>query len=178
MKKVFALILTLVMMCSLSLSVSAANVGVGSSEVAEVKVAVVDGGSTTPTVYYITVTWDSLTFTYTEAEEVRDWNPEEHKYDTKQEDGSWDKTAADITVTNHSNTDIGVAMNFDGSGTSKTVSGVTATLSNHTFDLDTAEDIAEFANADKDVTTVSVSNKPSVGEGFTVGMINIVITDK
>lgn len=178
MKKVFALILTLALAFSLSVFAYAAPItGTGSGDVGEVKVNVIPGSSNTPTVYYVTVDWDSLTFTYTRGSTTRNWDPEKHDYSDAGGGGSWDKTSSDITVTNHSNTAIGVAMNFDGGDTEKTVSGVTATLTNHTFDLATGVG-RTFAEADNASATVMVKDAPSVNGEFTIGMVKIVISDK
>ena len=178
MKKAFALILTLAMVFSLSVPASSAAItGTGTGDVGEVKVNVIPGGSSTPSVYYVTVNWDSLTFTYTESSHTKLWQPEKHTYQTTGTSGGWNKTSADITVTNHSNVGIGVAMTFDGSGTAKTVNGVTATLTNHTFDLDTGVG-RTFETADKNSTTVTVANTPNVSDGFTIGMVKIAISDK
>lgn len=178
MRKLFAGTLALAVIFSLSMPVFAEPItGTGSSDVEEVKVAVVGGGSSTPTVYYVTVGWDSLTFTYTESSHTNLWQPEEHTYRTSGGGGDWSKTTADISVTNHSNVGIGVAMTFDGSGTTKTVNGVTATLTNHTFDLDTGVG-RTFETADKNSTTVTVANTPNVSNGFTIGMVKIAISDQ
>jgi len=178
MKKLFAMMLALAMVFSLSVPVSAAPItGPGTGDVGEVKVNVIPGGSSTPTVYYVTLGWDSLTFTYTRGSTTNKWDAEKHNYSVIGGGGSWNKTSADITVTNHSNTDIGVAMNFDGGDTAKTVNSVTATLINHTFDLTTGEG-RTFAEAASASATVTVKDAPSVNDEFTIGMVKITITDK
>lgn len=178
MKKTFALILTLALVFSLSSPVCAAPItGTGSGDVGEVKVNVIPGSTSTPTVYYVTVDWTSLTFTHTNGSTTNNWDPEKHNYSITGGTSGWDKTAADIAVTNHSNTDIGVAMNFDGGDTTKTVNGVTATLTNHTFDLATGVG-RTAAQADKASATVTVNGTPSVNSEFTIGMVKIAISDK
>lgn len=178
MKRIFVLVLALTLMFSLSLAVHAASItGTGSSDVAEVKVAVT-GAGTMPTVYYVTLEWESLTFTYNLAEGSSVWDPENHNYSSGGSGtADWVDNDANITVTNHSNTKIGVEMSFEGGGTTKTVNNVAATLTNHTFDLATGVG-RTFAEADKAATTVSVANAPSVRSEFTVGMVKIAISDK
>ena len=178
MKKTFALILTLALVFGLSVPASAAPItGTGSGDVGEVKVSVIPGASSTPTVYYVTVDWDPLAFEYTKGDITNNWDAEKHDYSVTGGGGSWDKTSADITVTNHSNTDIGVVMNFEGGDTAKTVNGVTATLTNHTFDLATGVG-RTAAQADKAVATVTVKEAPNVNSEFTIGMVKIEISDK
>lgn len=103
------------------------------------------------TVYYVTVDWESLDFTYN----LGTWNPENHSY----AGGGWgEKTAANITVKNHSNTDITVDANFKNN--EKTITNeemnVTANITLLNQELESAENsYGEFENADS--TTIRVA---------------------
>ena len=176
MKKMFCAILTLALLCSLSIGASATVVGAGSSDVGTVSVAVTGLGGGTETVYYVVMDWDSLTFTYNFGGTRSIWKPETHTFATSGGGAvGWVNDSANITLTNHSNADLDVAMAFDGGGTGKTVNGVTASITNHSFTLDTGVG-KTFAEADKDTATVGVSGTPSVRSGFDIGKIVVTIS--
>lgn len=177
MKKVYCVLLSLLMLLALSTGASAATVvNPGSSEVGTVSVAVTGLGGGTEITYYVVMDWEPLTFTYNFAESSRVWDPEEHSYSSSGGGtAGWVDTDANITVTNHSNIDLDVAMQFEGGGTTKTVNDVRATLSNPSFSLESGEG-KTFATADKDVTTVSVENRPSMRRGFEIGKIIVTIS--
>lgn len=107
MKKVFSLILALTLVLSMGTTAFAAEnedqtgVGTGSYDASVYGVYV--PADPAETVYSVDIAWSGLNFTYNE--EVKDWNPTTHKYDTKTEAG-WAKSNAKIKVTNHSNTAI------------------------------------------------------------------------
>lgn len=62
------------------------------------------GGTTTPDVYSVDVTWGKMEFTYSAAG-TRDWDPVTHKY-TDNTSASWTADGNSVTVVNHSNKDV------------------------------------------------------------------------
>ena len=96
MKKLFALVLAVVLVMAMSANAMAAEVNEnGGSSTGNVTVTVkpYEGDD----VYVVNINWESLKFTYTNT----GWDDEKLEYT-----GSWDKTEADITVTNNSNVSI------------------------------------------------------------------------
>ena len=60
----------------------------------------------------VDITWDDMTFEYTEGEKV--WNPATHKYDRMP--GTWGKTPKYIRTTNNSNVDLKIKVSAKGEG--------------------------------------------------------------
>ena len=106
------------------------------------------------TVYYVTVDWDNLDFTY----DLGTWNPENHSYTDG--NGWGEKTAANIIVANHSNTDITVDANFNNNEKSITNEEMNVkaniTLLDEKTVLASAEKYREFENADSTIITVAL----------------------
>lgn len=126
----------------------------------------------TPVSYSVDIVWTDMTFTYTKSR-TRTWNPDKHSYKTSAAKGSWDKKQATVTVTNHSNVDIRVTMEFiPVEGT-----GITGVLKNRTGKLD-AGALGDYAGADSMTATLTIRGAPtdevSAG-GTTVGSIQVTI---
>lgn len=207
MKKLVSILLALVLALGLTLSAFAAlpandvNEGTGiGTKTGEVKITVNDGVDTT--VYYVTVEWSNLEFTY-QKEGSGTWNPESHTYSDATSDG-WVVSTAEgvndavsgvnndiitrtdaITVTNHSNADVKVDATF---GTT-TSSAVTATLSNQdategiAVELESAAEGTHLNNvndADKVIYSLTLTGAPGEGESssFTLGTITVSINPK
>lgn len=106
LKKFVVAALALMLMAMQAVSVSAETVsGKNGSKSIDVK-AKYAGGTTTPEVYSVDVTWGKMEFTYS-ASGTRDWNPATHKYDDNTT-ASWTADGNDVTVVNHSNMDVKV----------------------------------------------------------------------
>lgn len=166
MKKLTALLLAVLAVFSLTIGAFAAD-----PTEKDVTVNTVNG-STLAAVYKTNITWDSLVFTYTFDSAKDTWNPETHEYERTSGISGWDKTTADITVTNHSNRGISVSV----AANVPTTYNVTGTLSKPTFTLDTAEGTAVGA-APADTCTLTISGIPNVTETtFTQSTITVTIT--
>lgn len=122
-------------------------------------------------VYSVDITWDDMTFTYHAGQTV--WDPTTHTYIQKTAAG-WDKTTANITVTNHSNAEVGVDLAYV-----KVVgSGVNGSLSVVDGLLNAGEEDA-YDGADMLTSTLTVSGTPSdavSAEGTKVGAITITVS--
>lgn len=156
MRKLISAILVLALAASLSLTAFAENTLTGGNNSDEIDVSVTYQDATTqPTVYSVDVTWESMAFTYRDAG-TRTWNPATHKYDVT-ENGGWNKTSANITVTNHSNAAVNVTVTYAATGTS----GVTAQVTNGSFAIESAENKAVTDTSLVKVATLTVSGTPS-----------------
>ena len=61
------------------------------------------------TVIAADVTWDDMTFTYQDGDEV--WNPDTHAYEVT--DGGWTNETKNINITNHSNIGLLIYTDYD-----------------------------------------------------------------
>ncbi len=156
MKKLLTLILALALVASVSVTAFAAEPDatlIGDDNSASVDVYVTYEDTTnTPTVYSVDVEWQEMNFTYVSAGTLV-WKPETHEYE-QQTTGAWETKSADIKVTNHSNAAVDVTVTYTANGTT----GVTGTITNGTFTLETAEG-------------KTVAEAPSKTATFTVGGI-------
>lgn len=170
MKKIIALVLTLTLSLSLGINAFAANSTTESGDVVVEVKGVAQAGVT----YNVTISWDSLTFTYDFKETAKTWNPETHSYDIATSgDAAWNKTAAQVTVTNHSNGAVKVNATF-GTSTTLESNGVKATLSNAVYTLNSAEGTA-VGSAPSGATTVTISGAPADKSGFKLGTITLTV---
>ena len=145
----------------------------------DVKITV---SATVEPVYYVTVDWVDMTFTYTIGD--REWAPESHKYNNNS--AGWDKTeiANAVKVTNHSNA--AVAIGFSAEPILDTGVAVTATAAGNTT-LGAADKI----DGNKDTTigackcehveaTVGISGNPSDtyinSTNLTIAKVNVTIS--
>ena len=113
MKKLFSLLLAIMMIATIALPVFAeesVDANGGSANVNVNGVVQYTGSSETQTIS-VDVAWEDMTFTYVEGVHFG-WNPENHEYAGAYE-GYWENDRADITVTNHSNTEVNATLSFE-----------------------------------------------------------------
>ena len=137
----------------------------------EIDVTVKYRASAEPAVYQVDLEWSSMVFTYTEAG-TKVWDPTNHTYQMNVS-GSWDKTTAEIKVTNHSNVPVDVEMLYKGeNGT-----GITGTLTNGKGTLKAGEenayDKADFLKADFKISGTPDSSVTE--QGMKIGAITVNI---
>lgn len=182
MKKILSIALAIAMVLSLGVCSFAATI---ESENGSTTTDVIIGvGDLTPAekVYYVEVTWESLTFTYSKGTQG-EWDETTHTYGDTTGAG-WDKTSATISVENHSNATVNVAAGFSNGESlenSKTTSGVTATVTVNNASLVMPainEDVVNNPSPDGTIgtITVSVADAPDVDNQFTLGTITISIS--
>ena len=124
---------------------------IGSKEIAvKAKYSVV---SNTPASYSIDLSWTDMTFTYTRMD-THIWDPLTHTYKTESQSG-WDETRGSITVTNHSNVDVQVAVAYLPEADTE----ITGILKNSSAKLK-AGTIGDYAGADSMTATLTVSGTP------------------
>ena len=146
MKRLLILMLILGM-----LGIHVAATQIGSKEI-DVK-AKYQVTSTTPASYSIDLRWSDMTFTYTKAE-THIWDPLTHTYKTGSQSG-WDSTKGTVTVTNHSNVDVKVTVEY----LPEPDTGVKGVLKNASAKLK-AGVINDYAGADSMTATLTVSGTP------------------
>ncbi len=168
MKKFLSVLLVALLALTMSVSAFADDSQVPREESKDVEIVINSSSIDDTSVYSVNVAWDSLTFTYTISDGA--WDPETHSYP-----GGWDKTDANITVTNHSNAGVNVSAAFTEGGTTATKSSVTARLGNATFTLGTAVGTA-VGEAPSDTITVAITGAPDVTDGYTLSTITVTIS--
>lgn len=155
MKKTIAIIM--------ALALSAGSITAFADEEIDVNGKYV-AGNNGGTVYRYDITWDDMTFTYTDGD--KEWNPDTHKYDSTE--GKWSADTKTITVTNHSNAEIAVEPEF-----SSAVDGLSGKFDKDGFVLVSAEGTA-VENAPSDSIEFSVSGAGISADGK-IGTISINI---
>ncbi len=147
----------------LALALSAGSITAFADEEIEVKGKYV-AGTSAGTIIAVDVTWEDMTFTYTDGDKT--WNPDTHEYDSTE--GKWSADTKTIAVTNHSNTDIAVEPEF-----SSAVDGLSGKFDKDGFSLVSAEGTA-VENAPSDSIEFSVSGAGISADGK-IGTITINI---
>lgn len=176
MKKILAAVTALFVTVFMSVTAFAADggsvTGMGTGEKTIDVMASYKPSDSTEKVYRVDITWEDMSFTYTEdARPV--WDPETHTYSTVSE-GKWDKTAANITVTNHSDAAVEVTITY----TPSADTGVTGKITNGKATLQ-ADKAGEAKAADSLTATLHIGGIPngSVTEaGVKIGTITIQIS--
>lgn len=178
MKKILSSLISFVMVLSMSTTAFAAEGSVTNQGIGEQTIDVTaryTASTSTEPVYSVDIAWDNMTFTYSESG-VRIWNPENHTY-TANRSGEWDKTTADITVTNHSNADVTVKLTYT-ADTANGNTGVTGTLSNAGGILAAGAE-GKPDEAEQIISTLTVSGIPNgnvTADGVRVGTITVTIS--
>lgn len=178
MKKLFAILLAAVMVCTsvFCVPVFAADAVNGAGDSNQDVNVTVDHEFVE--VYAVDIEWGSLAFTYNTT--YGGWNKTSHEYETSY--GEWTaETTKTITVTNHSNKDVTVKTVY-APDDQKQVAGVTVSV--------TGDSVADAAitlragvesspnTADKTEITVGVSGTPEnrrADRTVTVGAITVTI---
>lgn len=159
MKKLFAIFLATVMVCTTMFCVPAGadsiavnNAG-NSSQNVNVSVS-----ETLNTVYAVDIEWGTLTFAYSTE---FDWVQSNHSYAEKDGAG-WNQPSNTITVTNHSNREVTVKTVYTPDNT-KQVAGVTVSVTGESVaDTHTLAAGVENAYNDADFTEITVSIGDSI----------------
>ena len=150
MKKLIAMLLAVVMVCTLSVSAFAAEItsatGTDSTNVYGSYVA----GAQTPE-YHVTVTWGTMKFVYTDSAET--WNEETHKWEATGE-AAWtlaEGATNTIKISSDSSAAVTATLSFDAlaayTGITGTFTMVTADVAfaNNAFTLPVAAEDADAA---------------------------------
>ena len=162
------------MMMSLSISAFAVDgVGNGGSDTANV-VGAYEAGAATATVYSVDITWEGLEFTYNGAFEGT-WNPVTHQYDGAVEAG-WAEGSGKITVTNHSNTAITAAAEYEAATGYESASMNFSTDALEVGTADNGTDGAAGAAVTESITVTPAGTLPAGTADAVIGTITITIS--
>ena len=175
MKKLCTLFLAIIMIATLALPVFAeesVDANGGSANV-NVNGVVQYTGSSETQIISVDVAWENMTFTYVEGVHFG-WDPENHEYAGAYE-GYWENDRADITVTNHSNTEVHAALSFENGV--DTVSGAftedSGTMDDGVLELASAVD-TEVEEAPTATATFNISGSISASADV-IGEITVLI---
>ena len=169
MKKLSVLLVVLVMLC-MTVSAAAAEPNIAPTE-ADVT-AKYACETEIPEVYSVDISWSNLTFAYSETV-VKNWNADTHTY-TEEAEGEWDKTTATVTVVNHSNAEIDVAVAY----TPVADTGITGSFDKTAVTLAAGEE-GKVNEAPRMEAVLTISGTPTdavTEEGIKVGAITVTIS--
>ena len=110
MKKILATVLALAMIACMGIPAFAATANLDAlNETQTIDVGAVyakaEATTDTTAVYSVDLSWEAISFTFTEAANVKTWNPEKLQYEvtTTNTNGVWSGDDAVISITNKSN---------------------------------------------------------------------------
>ena len=170
MKKLFALILAVLMIASLSVIGFAAEVDGGTTGDVKVNITDEQGNDFNPAkIYNVVLEWEPLTFNVSAKTAV--WNTKTLMYDLDVATVSNAKKT--IKVTNNSNAPVEISASFPNGAKSATMYGVTAALAGADRTLVSA---VNRTAADNMTYEVSVSGNPTAVPDMTYTINTITVT--
>lgn len=109
MKKLFSSLLALAMILSIGAGATAVTVDKNNgNQSIDVNAKFVKNSD--EAVYSVDVVWDSMEFTYNESN-LKKWNSQKHEFEVDSQK-AWVGDKNSITITNHSNVEIGASFDF------------------------------------------------------------------
>ena len=134
-----------------------------------------DDVDATTKVYSVDVEWEAMTFVFKTAQTVDEleWDPETHRYTNLV--GTWEDDTAVVTVTNHSNATVDVAVAFADDTVSTQKLGVTAAITGTDRELASAVGTA-VDNAPSASYDVTVSGTPAQLTEFVVETVVVTLS--
>lgn len=183
MRKLFAILLAVAMMATMSMTAFAAEnptTGLADNGFVTIDIgATYNAGGTASEVVSVDVAWGEMKFTYTAASQG-EWDPQTHTYG-RGTAAEWEAEGNDITVTNHSNTDIGAKFEYTSVVT--TVSGAFScdedNWAENTLTLLTADNGSDGAAGTATSGTVTLKLSGSItADSDKVGTVTITIINK
>lgn len=159
-------------------AVSASAVSVNQNKVPSVNSTPVKGtyvaNVSAETVYSVDINWGSMKFTCTVDKEGT-WNPETHTYDNATP-GVWscEEGANVVTVTNHSNAQVGVSVYFKEEV--RPFDGITGTFTNSEYTLKSGEGTT-YEKADKKSSVLTLEGTISKDHDNDIfGSANVILS--
>ena len=170
---ILALVLSVALFASFAASAEdISTIGIGSDSrdiMCEFESVSVDK---TTVIYSVDVKWDDVEFAY-DAGELQ-WNPEKHDYTAVKDGGSWSNGGGKITVTNHSNAGVSVAVSAApvlGQDVSFNIADA-----DKSFTLATAVDTPVTGAPSKEVTFTANGAPTASDAKIQIGTITVAIT--
>ena len=172
MKKIFALILAVMMIATMSVTAFAAE-NTGGDTTINVK-GTYTGAQGAGDKISVDVAWEGMEFTYHEGA-AGEWLPSEHKY-ADDAAGYWSTNKGTITVTNHSNVAVNATLSFASAvdGVIGTFTETSGTENDNVLALATAVG-TEVANAPKATAQFGISGAAINETKDTLGTITVTI---
>lgn len=177
MKKIFALVLAVMMIATMSTTAFAAETVTNDGGNATISVSgTYSAGGAAATKISVVVSWDAMTFTYTEGS-AGTWNPNTHSYEGTT-NGGWSTETATITVTNHSNAAITATCSFEATATGvvgKFDGETTKTLNVESADADAYRTAVEGVYPAPSASTEFGISGAAITENAALGTITVTI---
>ena len=177
MKKILATVLALTMIVGMSITAFAATQNfnaVGTSQDIDVNATYEKKDATTDTtpVYSVNITWTEISFTFTEAANVKTWNPANLAYEvsTTNTNGAWSGETATIAIENRSNAAVTVTPTWQG-----TVEGVMPVISG-AVQLDAATEGADAGVTGEITVAAPTTGTITKAQEGKIGTITLTIT--
>ena len=173
MKKLFTLLLAVLMIATMSVTAFAAETNNGTEDTTINVNAIYSDNVTTKDVISVDVAWGAMEFTYSVGG-TKTWDPAKHEYITDTS-ASWSANGNTVTVTNHSNVAINANLTFD---VESAYQGLTGSFGEKaTISLDSAVETS-YAEAPTDTATLALSGElpESVNTLTQVGTITVKIS--
>ena len=177
MKKIFSILLAVMMIAAMSVTAFAAELPTDATDDTKSKDVTANyvAGTSAGAVYLVEIEWGSMEFTYTAASEGT-WDPENHTYDGVTA-ASW--TCADgadkIKVTNHSNDAVVVDIT-----NSNVTDGITLTWDNASLELATADNGVDGAAGTPTTATATLTVSGTLAENtekVTIGTVTLTLNE-
>lgn len=175
MKKIFSILLAVMMIAAMSVTAFAAELPENATDDAKSKDVTANyvAGESVGTVYKVDIEWGSMEFTYTAASEGT-WDPESHTYDGATA-ASWACVdgADKIEVTNHSNAAVVVDIT-----NSNVTDGITLTWDDASLELATADNGVDGAAGTPTTATATLTVSGTLAETtakVTIGTVTLTL---
>ena len=176
MKKLFTLLLAVLMIATMSVTAFAAETVTtdGGEATIDVK-AIYSSAATTPDVISVDVAWGAMEFTYSVGG-THNWDATKHEY-VDNTSAAWTASGNTVTVTNHSNVAVKAELIF---AAETAYSGITGSFGEKaTLNLATAVDTAkDAAPSDSANLTLSGELANTVSSLTKVGTITVKISEQ
>lgn len=175
MKKLFAILLAVAVVCALSLTAFAADfTSLPQNTAASIDVSATFDEVDYEDAYFVTLTYTDIVFAYTAG--VSTWNPSTLKWDAP-EDAEWTTASATVNVVNKSSVGITVTFTDDIADDADVQLEYTSNGVLTLAEADVENDKTATGSAKEGTMTISVAEDSVIDEATDIGTITVSITE-